>query len=163
MTPVSNAGPLIALAKVGRIELLRLVFGRLHIPLAVYDEVATRGAGKADAAELQQATEEWVEKHVVPDEALVRGLLTKLGAGEAEAIALAVEMDADLLLMDDNQARTVAEFIGLNVIGTVGVLVEATRRGLIGDLAQTLHELRAAGVRMSDSVIEAATRAAHQG
>lgn len=119
MIVVSNAGPLIALAKIEQFELLRELFGKLCIPQAVYDEVVVIGAGKAGANETRQGVGNWIEVKKVKDLVMVKSLLTKLGKGESEAIALALEMKADLVLLDDYKARATAEFMGLNMTGTM--------------------------------------------
>jgi predicted nucleic acid-binding protein len=149
---VSNAGPLIALAKIERFGLLRALFGKLYIPQAVYDEVVVIGTGRAGANETEQAIGDWIEVQGVKDLVMVRSLLTKLGKGESEAIALALEMKADLVLLDDYKARATAEFVGLNMTGTVGMLSSAQKNGLISDLKSLLDELQAQGFRLSDKV-----------
>lgn len=152
MIIVSNAGPLIALAKIERFGLLRELFGKLYIPQAVYDEVVVIGAGRAGANETGQAVGDWIEVQKVKDLVMVKSLLTKLGKGESEAIALALEAKADLVLLDDNKARATAEFMGLNITGTIGMLSKAQKKGLISDLRPLLDELRARGFRLSDKV-----------
>ena len=152
MIIVSNAGPLIALAKIERFGLLRELFGKLYIPQAVYDEVVVIGTGRAGANETEQAVGDWIEVQEVKDLVMVKSLLTKLGKGESEAIALALEAKADLVLLDDYKARATAEFMGLNMTGTVGMLSRAQKKGLISDLRPLLDELRARGFRLSDKV-----------
>jgi len=110
---VSNASSLIALARIERFGLLQSVFGHLCIPQAVYDEIVVKGAGKAGADETREAVGDWIEVLPVKDTAMVRSLLTELGRGESEAIALALETEGGLVLLDDRRARTVAKFMGL--------------------------------------------------
>ena len=152
MLVVSNAGPLISLARIGHFRLLQQVFGRICIPQAVYDEVVIAGAGRAGAEETREATDNRVEARSVQNQVTVRSLLTKLGKGEPEAIALAVEASSDLVLLDDRRARATAEFMGLNVTGTVGLLIRAARRGLVTQPHAVLDELRAHGFRLGDEV-----------
>lgn len=152
MIIVSNAGPLIALAKIERFGLLRELFGKLYIPQAVHDEVVVIGTGRAGANETEQAVGDWIEVQEVKDLVMVKSLLTKLGKGESEAIALALETKADMVLLDDYKARATAEFMGLNMTGTVGMLSQAQKKGLISDLRSLLDELRAGGFRLSDKV-----------
>lgn len=87
MTVVSNASPLIALARVNRLELLRALFGRLIIPDAVWNEIVLSGVGKAGKADFLRA--DWIETRPVNDRALTSLLKHDLGAGESEAIVLA--------------------------------------------------------------------------
>ena len=158
MIVVSDAGPLIALAKIERFELLRSILVHLCIPQAVYDEVVVKGAGRAGTDETEKALGDWIDVLSVKNVAMVRSLLTKLGKGESEAIALAAERKADLVLLDDRQARTVAKFMRLNVSGSVGVLIQAHREGLVTDLQQVLDELRERGFWIGDDVYSEALK-----
>ncbi|MCK9589713.1 MAG: DUF3368 domain-containing protein [Terrimicrobiaceae bacterium] len=140
MIVVSDASPLIALARVNRVDLLRSVFGRLIIPEAVWNEVALSGADKAGSGEFAKA--DWIQIRPVTDHALVNLLRHDLGAGEAEAIVLAKELNADFVLMDEQFGRSIARNLGLKVVGIVGVLIEARERGLISDAAELADELQ---------------------
>jgi len=94
---VSNASPLINLARIGKLNLLHKLYGELLIPEAVWHEVVTEGIGQPGAEEIEGAT--WIERRVVKNNELVQALLQELDAGEAESIALALEVGADWLLM----------------------------------------------------------------
>ena len=100
---VSNSGPLIALAAVGKLELLHSLFGRICIPEAVYEEVVVRGQGRPGSLEVSVAT--WIETRAVTDTFSVSLLREELGVGESEAIVLAQELGARYLLLDDEAAR----------------------------------------------------------
>jgi predicted nucleic acid-binding protein len=89
----------------------------------------------------------------VRDQQLVRSLRRDLGQGEAEAVALALESDADLLLVDDLLARQVAGSLGLTIVGTVGVLLEARQKGLLSQIKLCLDDLTdLAGFRLSSEL-----------
>jgi uncharacterized protein len=141
MIIVSNTSPIINLAAVGQLELLRSLYGTITIPQAVYYEIAVRGYKQAGATEIQ--TYHWVERHQVQDVALVKRLMQQLDAGEAEAIALAIEMRADLLLLDERRGRTIAKQLGLAVTGLLGILLVAKQRGHLVAVKPILHELMA--------------------
>ncbi len=148
MIVVSDASPLIALARIGRIDLLRSLFGRLLVPDAVWSEVAEAGAGKWGAENVVQAS--WIERRSIMDKALVNLLRHDLGAGEAEAIVLARESNADFVLMDERLGRSAARNLGLKAVGVVGVLIEARERGLITDPSEIVDRLhRQAGFWIS--------------
>jgi uncharacterized protein len=141
MIVVADASPLIALARVGRLDLLESVFGRLLVPDAVWREVVESGFDRAGTVEIAKAP--WIERRAVVDESLVNLLRHDLGAGEAEAIVLAREAKADFVLMDERLGRSAARNLGLKVVGLVGVLIEARERGLITDaqaLVEQLHQ-----------------------
>ena len=154
MIVVADAGPLIALAQIGHFGLLESLYGRLRIPPAVRDEVAIPGRGRPGSAEVASAA--WIEVFEPQDRTAVGLLRERLDLGESQAIVLAIELNADLLLMDEARGRRVAEARGLNKTGTVGTLIFAKRRGLIPAVAPLLDELLARGFRMSKELYRSA-------
>jgi predicted nucleic acid-binding protein len=152
MIVVSNSSPLIALAKIGKLHILRDLFGKITIPKAVWHEVVVKGKGKPGAEEVEKA--EWIKVREVEDILSVEVLKGEIEVGEAEAIVLAKELNADLLIMDESIPRVIAESIGLRVVGSLAILYIAKKRGLIDeDFDEIVKELRAKGVRFSDDVI----------
>src|SRR5688572_12639880 len=122
MTPalvVCNSSPIIALAQIDALHLLRLLFNHVVIPPAVQGEIQSI------------ALPEWIEVQPLAQELDARVAAASLDAGEREALGLALERRADLLVLDDLPARVLAEHIGLPLIGTVGVLLLAKQRGLL--------------------------------
>jgi predicted nucleic acid-binding protein len=140
MSVVSNSSPLINLARIGRLDLLSRLYGELIIPEAVWHEVVVQGAGQTGAHEIETAT--WIRVQPVTNRELVRALRHELDTGEAEAIALALEVDTEFLLMDEHLGRETASYMGIRCIGLVGVLVEAKKKGLIGQIRPLLDTLR---------------------
>jgi len=96
----------------------------------------------------------------IRDEHLKRILQLLLDEGEAEAIALALEANASLLLLDDREARLQAKRLGLRVTGTLGILLRARKLGLIEGLREELNKLRETGFRISKSLEEEILKAA---
>ena len=140
MKVVSNTSPLINLAWIGRLELLHELYGVIHIPEAVWHEIVVQGAGQPGAKEVSHAS--WIKTCPVDNKLLVLALHQELDAGEAEAIALAMEQKAELLLMDERLGRETARYFGLNYTGVIGVLIEAKQKGLIGSIKEYLDSLR---------------------
>ena len=140
MIVVSNASPLISLGAVGCLELLHQLFGEISIPTAVLQEVRS--------VDLEAVA--WVTPRNAKSDFMLRALEGELDRGESEAIALAVELQADLLLMDERRGRQVASRFRLKVLGTLGVLVEAKRKTLLPAVAPVLNDLQTrAGFRVS--------------
>lgn len=153
MIVVADAGPIIHLSLIGYLDLLPTLFGRVVVPRRVYDEVVKAESELAGSEELRNAT--WADLHEGESGAgLSRLLESHLDSGEAAAIALALELGADLILSDDRQARLAAERLELRVRGTLGILLEARRQGKVPELAPLLTELRSKGVWLSDKLIE---------
>lgn len=115
MKVVSNTSPLINLAWVGQLELLHELYGVIDIPEAVWHEIVVQGAGQPGAKEVNSA--DWINTRAVDNKLLVLALHQELDAGEAEAIALAIEQNAGLLLMDERLGRETARYFGLNYTG----------------------------------------------
>jgi hypothetical protein len=140
---ISDASTLIHLAAIGRLDLLKDCYGTVVIPAAVWREVVEEGKGRAGAAEVERAQrEEWVVVEAVQDTPLKQLLCRDLDEGEAEVVALAVERSADLVLVDESDARRVAERFRLRKTGVIGILVRGKREGKIQSLARELEQLR---------------------
>ena len=148
MIIVSDTTPISELAKVDHLDLLPKLFGKVVIPQGVFDELQV---GEHPAAQLVQNLS-WLEVVTVDNQQLVRELQQsfKLDLGESEAIALAEEISASQLLIDERAARKVAMARKLPLIGTVGILLLAKRRGLLDSVKDVLDEMKAQGMRISD-------------
>jgi predicted nucleic acid-binding protein len=139
MIVVADSSPLIAMGRIGRLEILHAVLGQLLVPDAVWQEVVEAASGKPGASEI--ATASWIESRAASDSALVNLLKKDLGPGEAEAIVLARETGADFVLMDERLGRSAARNLGLKVVGLIGVLIEARKQGLLADPVDTMDRL----------------------
>lgn len=148
MIIVSDTTPISELAKVNHLNLLPKLFGKVVIPQGVFDELQV---GEHPAAKLVQNLS-WLEVVTVDNQQLVRELQQsfKLDLRESEAIALAEEISASGLLIDERAARKVAMAQKLPLIGTVGILLLAKRRGLLDSVKDVLDEMQEQGMRISD-------------
>ena len=149
MTVVSDASPLVSLAQIETLSVLPALYSSVVLPDAVFEEVVVAGQGQPGANAIREAA--WVETRAVANRDLVRALRQDLDEGEAEAIALAVEMESVLLLMDEKHGRETADHFDLSYVGTIGLLVEAKRSGHIRAIRPYLDALQErAGFRISD-------------
>ncbi|MGC9445231.1 MAG: DUF3368 domain-containing protein [Candidatus Methanospirareceae archaeon] len=156
MIVVSNAGPLIALAKISQLPLLKALFGELVIPEEVQREIVVRGKGKPGAEIVARA--DWIKVRRV-HELGVAILATELDLGEAEAIILAKELNAELLLLDEKIPRELAKSLGLNVAGTLALIHAGLQRGVLdGELEEFIQQLKRKGVWLSEEIVEEARR-----
>jgi len=145
---ITDSSCLIALGKIRQLEILAKLFGQILIPTAVFGEVVEKGRGRAGSQEVRQA--HWIDCVTVQNVLAVTTLqLNHLGAGESEAIVLAIERSADFIILDDWKARQAALALSLPVIGTVAVLKKAVEKQLIGDWSAILEELKNVGFRVS--------------
>ncbi len=129
MIVVSDTSPINNLAATNQLHLLRQLYEIVLIPEAVYRELTNPSFSVAGATEVQ--TFDWIQTRGVNDRTIVEALSNELDIGEAEAIALAVEIQADRVLIDERRGRLVAAKLNLRYTGILGILVEAKSQGLI--------------------------------
>ena len=147
---ISDAGPLIALAKVDSLFIQRDLFSRLRIPEAVWLECREK-AGEDSRRIEQAANDGWLD---VVSVAARRPLPPSLGSGEGEAIQLALETEQALLIMDDRVARREAMRQGLDYIGTARMLHLAERRSLIDNAEVVVQRMAECGYRISPLLLQ---------
>lgn len=139
MIVVSNTSPIFYLSTIGQLDLLRQLYAEIVIPTTVYDEITH--VGNTDVSAKVVPTLSWIKTQSATDQDLVNGLRVELDPGEAEAIALAVELNADRLLMDERLGRAAAMRVGLQVTGVLGILVAANQNNLIHEVKPLLDAL----------------------
>ncbi len=150
MIVISDTSPLNYLILIGEENLLRALFGRVIIPQAVFDELSAKGAS-GQVRDWARNLPEWIE---VKQTALTAdAALDILDAGEREAILLAQELSADLLLVDDKQARQAAANLGIAITGILGVLDRAARRDLV-NLKAAFDNLQKTNFHIADDLIQ---------
>jgi predicted nucleic acid-binding protein len=142
MLVASDTSPISNLAIIGRLNLLQVQFREIWIPGAVQSELGQLSG--VPLREIQQAVEVgWIKPRKLQDDKVARLLESTLDPGEAEAIALAIEISADLVLLDEKEGRAAAERAGLHVTGILGVLLRAKKAGEIAAVTPELESLRA--------------------
>jgi len=153
-TPViADAGPLIALAKVGRLALLKALFGCVQLTPEVVAELAIDGSG-ADAPTLQEALSEgWLAALSADTPAALHPFLD---IGEASCLAYAATHARTLLIIDEKLGRREAHRLRIAITGTASVLCAAKTRGLIDAVVPVLEEMREKGYFLGEKVIDAA-------
>ncbi len=155
---VADSSPLVYLARLGRLELLRILHQEILIPPGVWREVGIEGQHLAEGQALAQACAAGWVRVLTPGAASVPpdGELGRLDDGEREAIVLALELGA-LLVIDERDGRAVATRLGLRLTGTLGLLVEAKNRALIPSLRSELERLLVeTNFRCAESLIQTA-------
>jgi predicted nucleic acid-binding protein len=153
---VVNSGPLISLARIGRLEILPALFAEVVCPRAVFDEVTLdRELPGAEAI----AAAEWLNVVTVSDRAAVEHWSVWLDSGESEVLVLAQELGATVAI-DERRARRLAADLSVPQTGTVGILLTAKRQGLIAEVSPLLDQLSEQGIRLSPRLREEARRLA---
>ncbi len=153
MIVVSDTSPLTNLAAIGQLDLVRRLYTNICIPPAVWEELGATGSNWPGQDQVVAA--KWIERHPVADISLVAVLMRDLDSGEAEAIALAIELNANLVLLDEKEGRHAARRLGLKVTGVGGILLEAKAAKLIFSVRPYLDALRwTAGFYLSEAVYQ---------
>ncbi len=158
---IADTSPLIFLAKLDRLDLLRKSADNIFVPAAVVKEVR---AYPDDASQkIEEALGSWLREEEVKERRIVDILLADLDFGEAEVIALASERAAERIVMDDLDGRRLARRLGLEPIGTLGLLLAAKLQGQLESLQGEIERLEREGFRASPSLVEAVLKAAGEG
>jgi predicted nucleic acid-binding protein len=158
---VSDTSPLTNPAAIQQFNLLHVLYQEIHIPRAVWSELQANGQSWPGHAEVASA--EWIIQHQVTNEPQVVALMLHLDQGEAEAIALALELGSDVVLMDEADGRRIAKRYGLQVVGVLGVLLEAKQRHLIDAVLPHVDMLRqSAGFYLNNRVYQAIRQLANE-
>ncbi len=152
MIVVSDSTILIGLVKIGKLDLLKEIFSKIFIPEEVFKEVVERGKGKPGSKVIKEAA--WIEVKPVKDKIQVSFLMGSLEKGEAEVLVLARELEADLILLDEEKARKSAVIAGFEIMGLLGLFILAKNLGLIYEVRPLVDELMIKKFRISDKIIE---------
>jgi len=154
MPIVSNTSPILNLAIIGHLSLLRKQFGHVIVPQAVLEEFRIDEelpGTKEIAGAIQKG---WLSVRSVANQTDALLLERELDKGESEAIALAIELSAELVLIDEREARRVCQSIGIKVTGVLGILAKAQKDGYLPSFEKAVHMLeKEAGFYISDHLM----------
>jgi predicted nucleic acid-binding protein len=154
MPTVSNTSPLLNLAIIDHLFLIPEQFGCVHIPPGVLAELKV-GNDLPGSAALQAAMDKgWLITQSVQNQSLIQLLRRDLHQGESEAIALAVQISAETLLLDEKEARQTARALGLRITGVLGILLRGWREGSVTSMQEAIERLRQdANFRISPALL----------
>ena len=155
---VSDAGPLIALAGCGQLELLIAVFEGLHLPQAVLDETPA-DRSRPGAADIAIFVQTHARVHPARDDDIYAAAASYLDEGEAQALSLAHALGCGVLI-DERRGRQAALRQGVPLFGVLGVLLQARRIGKLDRIAPTLERMQTNGYRVSQALVDSALRLA---
>lgn len=147
---VVNSTPLVAFWAIGRLDILRSLFGEIVIPPAVRDEFLSI---EKESRRQALRVERWI-RVVKLDNPNRTGAFSNLDEGEAEVLVLAEELDASLVLIDERKARRYAERLNLPLSGTLGVILLAKEEGIITTVAPLLKAIQKAGLYLHEDLVE---------
>ncbi len=138
-TIISDTSCFIILSKIGELELLNKVYGEVVTTIDI-------------ATEFGESLPDWVEILTVKDQYKQQLLEMQIDKGESSAIALALEIPDSLIILDDYKARKIAERLGINFTGTIGVIIKAKLTGIISSIKPTLAKIKQTDFRLSSEI-----------
>jgi predicted nucleic acid-binding protein len=152
---VVNASPLIYLSHADLLPLLQSAGSPIRIPSAVRAEIQRRGPGDPAVRAIEAAS--WLEQ-VEPPEISQQVEAWGLGPGETSVLSWALSSSGCLAILDDLAGRRCAQFLGIPLMGTLGLVLRAKRIGQISAARPVVEKLREAGMYLSDRILEPALR-----
>jgi predicted nucleic acid-binding protein len=155
---ISNTTPILSLLKIGKLHLLKELYGNVTVPMAVFQEIE-RGKEKPYYQNLTLL--DWIDIQGIKNQD-ARAYFIDLDEGEAEVLILAKEQNAELVIMDEILGRRYAQQLGFNLTGTIGILLKAKEKGLIESLKALLTELTEKGTWLSPKLISKTIKLANE-
>lgn len=152
MIVISDTTALSNLIQINELELLQKIYFEIRIPAYVHRELLVLEELGIQISEILD--KEWIHVEEVENTPLLEKIILELDRGEAEAIVLALESKADLILIDEKQGRRIAQAMGLQIIGTIGILLKAKQMQLIKSVREKMDELRQIGFWISDGLYQ---------
>ena len=150
---VVNSTPIIALAEIDHLDILKQVYGEITIPVAVRDEVTIKDTQLLDG-------NDWIKVIPITNNTAKEMFTSALHDGEVEVMLLTKEINADLAIIDDGLARRHAKYLGITITGTLGVLLRAKDLGIVKEVCPILNDLIQTGFYISDDVRDEVLRIA---
>lgn len=149
---IVNTTPLIALCHVGQLDILKKIYGEISIPQAVYRELSE----KKDSVCKKQVDDSlnWIHVENIKNQMAKSMFKTQLHDGEVEVMILAKEKNADLVIIDDSNAKKHAKYLKLSVTGTLGVLIRAKRQGYISELKPIIQDMVEKNIFISEKLMK---------
>lgn len=162
MQVISDTGPIIALAKVKKLTLLKSLFEKVYITPTVYKELMAKIGFEGE--EIDKALNDFVEQVKIESQSSeIAQLVKELGAGEKQCIEYAyTSKEHYILVMDDKAARRAAKQMGIKTVGTIGILLKAKQNGSVDNITKILIEMRNKGYWLSDEIIKTASKMAEE-
>ena len=157
---VSDTTAITHLAKIGALNILHQLYPTIYIPEVVYSELTSHGSHISGAYEVKSFP--WIKILQVENLTEVKLLNETLDLGESEAIALAKEIKADVLIIDEKSGREQAESMGIKIVGVIGILLLAKRKNIVISIKPYLDHLRCSGFRIGPQFYDRALELANE-
>jgi predicted nucleic acid-binding protein len=149
---VTNTTPLIALSYTGQLDLLKKLYGEIIIPDAVYRELSVKKESVCKKA--VDKSLDWIHVEKIKNQMAKNMYKTQLHEGEVEVMILSQEINADVVIIDDANAKKHAKYLGLPVTGTLGVLIKAKQEGYLDELKPVLQIMVDNNIYISKKLVD---------
>lgn len=149
---IVNSTPIISLAHIGELVLLKKIYKSVYIPRAVFEEICIKRGSIAEI-KLKESLS-WIEVLDIKNEMTKMFYKSQLHDGEVEVMILGKEIDADLLIIDDKNAKKYAKYLGFNVTGTLGLFIKAKNLGYIDKVKPLIGKMTENGFYIDNRVIK---------
>ena len=137
---VSNTLPILNLAIIKRLDILKAFFRTVHIPDMVWKELVIDGGDRKEGKLIKKS--DFLEIHTIHDMNLYQLLRKDLDRGESGAICLSIELKTSLILLDESEARRIADIYNLKKTGVLGILLKAKKEKIISSLREEIRKLK---------------------
>ena len=132
---IFNSSPIINLSKINSLDLIKKIYKQILIPKAVYNEVLIKGTNKDNIYKIEELINTQIIKiAIVNNQEIIKVFAKDLDYGESEVLALALQLNADLVVIDETDARNIADIYNLNKTGFIGILIKAQEAGYISTI-----------------------------
>ena len=142
MPAVSDTSPILGLSVIGHLNLLHEQFGDIFIPQAVFDELKLESNFRGVEMIQEALQSNWLKTKQIKNKPLAQSLSNDLNIGEAQAIALAIDLNTEIIVMDERIGRERARDLGLKTVGVLGVLLTAKKRKQIKSIKKAMDDFR---------------------
>lgn len=155
MQVVSDTSPILGLSAIGLLDLLKFQFDTVFIPQAVLEELKIETDFRGTSAIQQALNAGWLQPRDVLNKSLAQAFALELDKGESEAIALAMDLGTQMIVMDESMGRERARAMGLQTVGVLGILLNAKKHNQIQSVQAAMKSLRKEiGFFISDHLFE---------
>ena len=157
---VSDTSCIGYLIQINRLNLLHILYGKIIIPDAVNEEILILKNKGHSLSEFQSA--DWIEIYTANNLSNIKEYNSVLDRGELQAISIAIELNADLIIIDEKLGRFVATSLGFEITGLVGILITAKNKGLISSIKEILDEIILLGCRINKKLYNIAIKSCNE-
>ncbi len=152
---IFNSSPIINLSKINSLDLIKKIYKQILIPKAVYNEVVIKGTNRDNIYKIEELiSTQTIKIATVNNQEIIKVFAKDLDYGESEVLALALQLNADLVVIDETDARNIADIYNLNKTGFIGILIKAQEVGYTDSVIRYLDLAIQKGFRINSKLYD---------